>query len=445
MNRLLLTLTFSLFLLNLCLGQIPKEAYSLTNSLSDLWYNGETEKAIESSLELYRLYPPMFIERIHNTLAQQIQNDSKLYGQKYLEQLLLKKNDEISHIISPIYLWSKSINAKNENDLKEILEELKSILKDSSNYKSETERYCLLIIQELDKKNAIDDKNKEIILQKNINNLETYPYIDKVMAGRQESEKRAWHRYLLAYSYNYLYTVKPNVAEYLKKASDYSPDLNDRQNNNAYFYDAALLTGNTKEFGFQKKYQKYLVENNRNSDALDLLSDIAFGTPSDDNVIALREFYENLKYNIPFTDYWANYFHKKGKPVPKLKIQFEKEELDLSVKPNIWIFIDVWGTWCGPCIKELPELQSFFEENIKMNNSKLMIYTFSFGSKNLSDFIAKNKYTFPVSEIDKQTNDLFEISEYPTKILISPEGNFIKIPFDVDWKTYIKNYILIKK
>lgn len=443
MNRLLMTLTISLFLLNLCLGQIPKKAFPLTNSLSDLWHNGETEKAIESSMELYRLYPPMFIERIHNTLAQQLQNDSKLYGQKYLEQLLLKKNDEISNIISPIYLWSKSINAKDENDLKEILEELNSILRDSSNYKSKTERYCLLILQELDKKNTLDVKTKEKILQKNINNLEAYPYINKVMVGRSEGEKRAWHRYLLAYSYNYLYTIKPNAAEYLKKASDYSPDLNDRQYKHAYFYDAALLTGNTREFGFQSKYQKYLVENNRNSDALALLSDIAFGNPSDYNIKTLREFYEKLKYSNPFSDYWTNYIHEKGKPVPKLKIQFEKEELDLTKEPNNWIYIDVWGTWCSPCREELPALQSFFDENTKSSNSKLKVYTFSFGSQNLLEFMTENKYTFPVSEIDKQTNDLFEVSGYPTKILISPQGNFIKIPFGVDWKIYIKNYTMM--
>jgi hypothetical protein len=91
----------------------------------------------------------------------------------------------------------------------------------------------------------------------------------------------------------------------------------------------------------------------------------------------------------------------------------------------------------------LPELQSLYSANQQVKNSKLKIYSFSFGSQNLSDFMSENKYTFPVSEIDKQTNDLFEVSEYPTKILISPKGNFIKIPFGVDWKTFIKNYTLM--
>ena len=89
MKKLLMTLAISQSFLNLCVGQIPKEAFPLTNSLSDLWRNGETEQAVQSSVELYRLYPPMLINRIHNTLAQQLQNAPRLYGKQYLEQLLL--------------------------------------------------------------------------------------------------------------------------------------------------------------------------------------------------------------------------------------------------------------------------------------------------------------------------------------------------------------------
>lgn len=37
MNKLLMTLAIGLSFLNLCTGQIPKEAFSLANSLTDLW------------------------------------------------------------------------------------------------------------------------------------------------------------------------------------------------------------------------------------------------------------------------------------------------------------------------------------------------------------------------------------------------------------------------
>jgi thiol-disulfide isomerase/thioredoxin len=443
MEKRILTLLISLTLVSSIFAQIPKEAFDLTNSLSGLWHNGEIDKAIESSVELYRLYPPMFIERIHNTLAQQIEDDSKQYRLKYLEKLYNKNNNEINEIITPIYLWSKTINSKDKSELESITKELNSLLGDSSNYESRAERYCLLIIKELVIKNSIDDKTKKELIKRNIKNIETYSFLVDIPSNRKESEKRAWNRYILAYNYDYLYSNLKNKEKYLRLASEYSPDLNDRLNKSAYFYDAALLNGNTKQFGFKPKYQKYLANANRETEALDLLSEIAFGNPAKQNIESLQEYYIKTQGGVEFKTYWENYIHKKGKAVPEVTIKFENEELDLSKKANNWIYIDVWGTWCRPCRKELPELQSFYLANQEFQNSNLKIYSFSFGSQNLSDFMTENKYTFPVSEIDKNTNDLFEVSGYPTKILITPGGNYIKIPFGVNWKMYIKNYTLM--
>ena len=66
------------------------------------------------------------------------------------------------------------MNTKKTDSLIKVVEDLNSMLKDSFSYEARTERYCILILQELDKKKAIDDKSKEKILKKSIKNLETY-------------------------------------------------------------------------------------------------------------------------------------------------------------------------------------------------------------------------------------------------------------------------------
>lgn len=439
MNRL--TLLIYILLLNISYAQTPIDASTLSNSFTDLLINGETDKAVEVSMNLFSISPSSFIKNIHIEVAQQIQNDSKKYGEKYLEKLLLQKNEKINSIIFPIHLWSKSITSSEKNELKKIVEELNLLVNKNSTYDSESARYCLLILQEFDKKKAIDDENKEKILKKNIENLEQYPFINKITFEKLEGIKRAWHRYLLAYSYNYLFILKPDVEGYLKKASEFSPDTNDQKHKVAYFYDAALLTGNIDEFGFQYKYLKYLIDNNRTIEAFNLISEITFSNPTDENLKYIKNFYQQLKKTESFDEYWKDYFNKKGRNIPKIKIEFKKESLDLSNKINHWVLIDIWGTWCSPCLKELPKVQSFFDKN--NGNKKIKIYTLSFESNNLIEFLNKNKYTFPVSEIDKTTNDLFNITSYPTKILISPEGNYVIIPNDVDWEIFIKNYTLM--
>jgi len=444
MKNWFLTLLFSLTLIGSSFAQLHDKAIELTNSLYDLWHNGKTEQAVESSLELYRIAPSLFINKIHDFFAQNIEDDSLKYFFNYLVHLYNEDNQKINALISPIFLWSKVLNSKDESALDLITEEFVSQLKDSSDYYSKAERYYLLIIKELDKKNLIDNKTKEELINRIIKNLEKYSYLVDIPVNRSEAEIRAWHRYILAYSYDYLYSNLYYKEYYLEKASFYSPDLSDRLNKRAYFYDAALLTGNWTQIGFKSKYQEYLVDDNRVSEALNLLCEITFSEPTDDNLTALKEFYENSKKVGSFNTYWEGYINKQGKAVPQVKIQFENEVLDFAHKTEYWIFIDIWGTWCSPCLRELPELQSFFSTNQQVQNSKLKIYTFSYGSQNLSEFMAKNKYTFPVSEIDQQTNDLFMVQGYPTKILISPDGNFIKIPFAEDWKTYITNYTLLK-
>jgi len=424
-------------------AQIPEKAFPLTNSLNDLWYKGETEKAIENSLELYKLYPPFLIENIHNTLAQQFQNKDAVHNSSvFIEQLYLRNNLTLNEIIRPIYLWNKVINTSDSEKLMGIVNELEKCLTDSSNYQSHTERYCLLVLNEMDSKMMGDKNTKKKLLLKVISNLETYPYLVQSVSGRKALE-RAWNRYLLAYSYFYLYSKFDNKEEYLMKASNYSPDKNDVEVKHAYSYEASLLAGNTGQIGFKMDYLNYLKAEKNTQKALILLTEIAFGEPSDNNLEAIQNYYHNLSLEKPFNDYWHQYINLNSTKAPNVKVVFPEGVLDLTEKPGRWIYIDVWGTWCSPCVKELPGLQSLFIKNSQDSKSKLSIYSFSFFSQNLVSFMNDNKYTFPVSEIDKPLNDAFEVTGYPTKILITPEGYYLKIPFNVDWKLYIKNYCLM--
>jgi len=442
MNRLLMVILITLFFLEPSIAQIPSEAFTLTNSLPGLWNKGQTEEAVEMSLELFRVYPAFFIDRIHNTLALQIKEDPEPYGYKYLEQLYQKKNPDINKIIQPIYLWSKVLSTRNKINTGEILKELNIILRSETNYESRSERYCLLTLLELDKENVISKRNVESILDKIISNLESYPYIVEISEQRHDALVRGWHRYLLAYSYHYLYTTRTKSEEYLIKASDYSPDLTDRKYRQSYFYDALVLTGNGSEIGFQHVLKEYLLNHNRDKEALTLLSEITFANPSDENLADLRKLFERPDNSENFSHYWKSYISAMGKPLPHVIIKSDTVEFDHSKLGNKWTLIDIWGTWCVPCLEELPDLQTYYTENIRKKNTNLRIVTFSFGSQKLKEFMTDNKYSFPVIEIDKQTTELFDISGYPTKILVTPNGTYITIPFGTDWRVYVRNYTL---
>ncbi len=445
MRKTLFVLIFSLLVSAFTKAQIPKEAFPLVNSLSDLWTSGKTEAAIDSSLRLYKIYSPFLIESYNNSLSQLIKQD-RFYEKTsiYLEEIIKKNNQGINHLVNPIYLWSKTIHNTDNIQLEKYFDEMVNVLGDSSYYESNAERYALLILNQPNIQKVIERDSREKLLLAVIRNLESYPNLEVKVKDRKIQERRAWNRYLLAFSYYLRYKLFDCKEEYLMKASRYSPDDQDVLVKYAYFYDAALLTGDVKQIGFQNDYLKYLTENHRIGEALAILSEITFNSPTDQNLKALKDMYLHESHQTSFNEYWHQYINQKGKKVPSLIINYAEETLDLTKNRDCWVYIDVWGTWCSPCVKELPTLQEYYIKNAQQSPQNLKIYTFSYSSQNLKTFMKDNNYTFPVYEIDKKINDDFEVTGYPTKILISPTGSYLKIPFNTDWRMYLKNYILME-
>ncbi len=57
--------------------------------------------------------------------------------------------------------------------------------------------------------------------------------------------------------------------------------------------------------------------------------------------------------------------------------------------------------------------------------------------------MTQRKYNFPVAMGNKDILKTFNVLGYPTKVLITPEGKYIKIPLNMDWVDFIKQYASI--
>ncbi|NVK53506.1 MAG: TlpA family protein disulfide reductase [Flavobacteriaceae bacterium] len=95
-----------------------------------------------------------------------------------------------------------------------------------------------------------------------------------------------------------------------------------------------------------------------------------------------------------------------------------------------YLLIDFWGSWCGPCIDEIPKLKEYY----KNYNSKLEILGIACNdNKNkLSELISKMNIKWDnilSSNLKNDTNnfvDKFQIRVYPTKVLLDKNGHVIK-------------------
>lgn len=128
---------------------------------------------------------------------------------------------------------------------------------------------------------------------------------------------------------------------------------------------------------------------------------------------------------------------------PTLPLTLKIDSFNKShAAPGTWLLIENWGTWCGPCIKKLPEIVKLGETFDRLANGKIKLISYSYQSTNLEEFMAKNEYTFPVLELNKQERDLMPVNSWPTLLLVSPSGNYLKIqwsPYKQDLELMIYN------
>ena len=86
-----------------------------------------------------------------------------------------------------------------------------------------------------------------------------------------------------------------------------------------------------------------------------------------------------------------------------------------------WVVINYWADWCAPCIKEIPELNEFADEN-----ADLIIYTFNFDELDIVDLkpVAK-KFNIEVPSLISHPRDIWGISTppaVPATFFINPNG-----------------------
>ena len=147
----------------------------------------------------------------------------------------------------------------------------------------------------------------------------------------------------------------------------------------------------------------------------------AFADPNEGNMAAM----EAVLVEALVSKTWVHTLTQNWMPWPHDQIM-RRHYPDL-VRQGKWTLIDVWGTWCGPCLRQLPALQSLYAQQAQQARPHLQIVTLSYQSTELTHFMQQNAYTFPVTEIEKYEGAAMQIQAYPTTWLIAPNGKYVKL------------------
>lgn len=89
-----------------------------------------------------------------------------------------------------------------------------------------------------------------------------------------------------------------------------------------------------------------------------------------------------------------------------------------------WVVVNFWATWCTPCLKEMPELQAFHDDQ----RGRAVVVGVNFESQSpdkIRAFVAELAITFPVVLSGGRPVPGFDLRGLPTTFLISPTGELV--------------------
>lgn len=124
----------------------------------------------------------------------------------------------------------------------------------------------------------------------------------------------------------------------------------------------------------------------------------------------------------------AKAFIQPGKPAPNFTLNdLQDKPFSLSSLKGKYAVLDFWGTWCGWCIKGFPEMKSYYDKY----KTKVEFVGIDCGDTKEEWKTGVNKYQLPWINVyngkDSKITNEYAIEGYPTKIIIDPQGDIIKI------------------
>lgn len=119
---------------------------------------------------------------------------------------------------------------------------------------------------------------------------------------------------------------------------------------------------------------------------------------------------------------------KEGSIAPNFVLQsVDGDRIELKDLKGKGVFLNFWGTWCGPCKQEFPYMANQYEV-FKDRGVEIVAVNVAESKIAVKNFMESYGVNFPVAmDKDRQVTEAYDITPPPTTFLISPEGKVIKV------------------
>jgi thiol-disulfide isomerase/thioredoxin len=98
-------------------------------------------------------------------------------------------------------------------------------------------------------------------------------------------------------------------------------------------------------------------------------------------------------------------------------------ETTLSEFRDKVVFINLWATWCMPCVAEMPNIQSLYD-SLKSERVAFLVIS-NEPKETVKKFLNDKKFTFPVYLCNKELPSVFKTMGIPATFILSRDGSVV--------------------
>ncbi|MFW6226673.1 MAG: TlpA family protein disulfide reductase [Bacteroidota bacterium] len=144
-------------------------------------------------------------------------------------------------------------------------------------------------------------------------------------------------------------------------------------------------------------------------------------------LLAIKSDYPNsvLVKNGTVEKYLKEYSMVAGIEAPDFKmVSLTGEEVCLSELKGKFVFLDFWGSWCGPCVQEIPNVKKLAEELAE--NDLVVLGIICHDTKEKAEkILAENQAVYANVMGDEAILASYGVAKFPTTFLIDREGKIV--------------------
>uniref|UniRef100_UPI004047BB8C TlpA family protein disulfide reductase n=1 Tax=Roseivirga sp. TaxID=1964215 RepID=UPI004047BB8C len=106
-------------------------------------------------------------------------------------------------------------------------------------------------------------------------------------------------------------------------------------------------------------------------------------------------------------------------------VDTEGNKLDVRDLKGKTIFINMWATWCAPCVAEMPSINDLYNKIENKEEIVFLMISYDKDMRTARGWVKRKGFDFPVYQLASPLPDMYETGVVPSTFVISPQGKIV--------------------